>query len=328
MDRKFGIELEIVGITRQTALRALSAVGIHVQGEAYNHTTRGHWKLVPDSSVSGGFEVVSPILEGERGIEEAMTVAEALSDAGATVNRSCGFHVHFDAADLNAADVKIIVNRYAAHEAEIDAFMPPSRRGGENSFCLPVARFLNRRFDEARTIEELAAAQPGRYFKVNLQSYRRHGTLEFRQHSGTVNANKVANWVRFLGEFIDQCKRPAAPAPAVPAAPAAELPAVSGMRGVQARLAEMFAAQGTVSLAAMCERFRWQPHTARAAVTRLRRAGLRISPVRENGQPAYRLDSGLAATAPAPEHTDSLWTGISEQVTRFYQRRAAVLAVA
>lgn len=328
MDRKFGIELEIVGITRQTALRALSAVGIHVQGEAYNHTTRGHWKLVPDSSVSGGFEVVSPILEGERGIEEAMTVAEALSDAGATVNRSCGFHVHFDAADLSAADVKAIVHRYAAHEAEIDAFMPPSRRGGENSFCLPVARFLNRRFDEARTIEELAAAQPGRYFKVNLQSYRRHGTLEFRQHSGTVNANKVANWVRFLGEFIDQCKRPAAPAPAVPAAPAAELPAVSGMRGVQARLAEMFAAQGTVSLAAMCERFRWQPHTARAAVTRLRRAGLRISPVRENGQPAYRLEGGQASAAPSAERTDSLWTGISEQVTRFYQRRAAVLAVA
>ncbi len=322
MERKFGIELEIVDITRQTALRALSAVGIQARDEAYNHTTRGYWKLVPDGSVSGGFEVVSPILEGERGIEEAVTVAEALSDAGATVNRSCGFHVHFDAADLSAADVKAIVHRYAALEAEIDAFMPPSRRGDENFFCLPVARFLNQRFDEARTIDELATAQPGRYFKVNLQSYRRHGTLEFRQHSGTVNANKVANWVRFLGEFIDQCKRPAAPAPATPAV---ELPALSGVR---ARLAEMFVARGTVTLSAMCERFGWQSHTARAAVTRLRRAGLRISPVRVNGQPAYRLDSGIAATAPAPERTDSLWTGISDRVVAFYQRRAAVLAVA
>ena len=323
MDRKFGIELEIVGINREAALRALHAVGINVQAEAYNHTTRGHWKFVSDASVRGGFEVVSPVLQGEAGIKEAMTVAEALSDAGATVNRSCGFHVHFDAADLSAADVKAIVHRYAAHEAEIDAFMPPSRRGGENSFCLPVSRFLTRRFDEARTMDELAAAQPGRYFKVNLQSFRRHGTLEFRQHSGTVNATKVANWVRFLGEFIDQCKRPAAPAPA--AAPAVELPALSG---VQARLAEMFAAQSTVSLAAMCERFNWQPHTARAAVTRLRRAGLRISPVRENGESAYRLEGGHASTASASERADSLWTGISERVIRFYQRRAAVLAVA
>lgn len=320
MDRKFGIELEIVDINQQTALRALRAVGINVQAEAYNHTTRGHWKFVSDASVRNGFEVVSPVLRGEAGIEEAMTVAEALSDAGATVNRSCGFHVHFDAADLSVADVKAIVHRYADHEAEIDAFMPPSRRGDTNTYCQSVTRFLNRRFDEARTIDELAAVQPGRYFKVNLQSYRRHGTLEFRQHSGTVNANKVANWVRFLGEFIDQCKRPAA-APA----PAAELPALSG---VQARLAEMFAAQGTVSLAAMCENFRWQPHTARAAVTRLRRSGLRISPVRENGEPAYRLEGGQASTAPAAERTDSLWTGISERVTRFYQRRAAVLAAA
>lgn len=319
MDRKFGIELEIVDINQQTALRALRAVGINVQAEAYNHTTREHWKFVSDASVRNGFEVVSPVLRGEAGIEEAMTVAEALSDAGATVNRSCGFHVHFDAADLSVADVKAIVHRYADHEAEIDAFMPPSRRGNTNTYCESVTRFLNRRFDNARTFDELAAAQPGRYFKVNLQSYRCHGTLEFRQHSGTVNANKVANWVCFLGEFIDQCKRPAAPAPA------AELPALSG---VQARLAEMFAAQGTVTLAAMCERFGWQPHTARAAVTRLRQAGLSISPVRENGEPAYRLDSGIAAPAPAPERTDSLWTGISERVIRFYQRRAAVLAVA
>ena len=128
MNRKFGIELEVVSINRQTALRALRAVGINVQDESYNHSTRSHWKLVSDASVRDGFEVVSPILRGEQGIEEAMTVAAALDDAGATVNRSCGFHVHFDAADLSAGDIKTIVKRYAAHEAEIDAVMPPRRR--------------------------------------------------------------------------------------------------------------------------------------------------------------------------------------------------------
>ena len=81
MNRKFGIELEIVSINRQTALRALRAVGINVQDENYNHTTRGHWKLVSDASVHGGFEVVSPILRGEQGIEEAMTVAAAITVA-------------------------------------------------------------------------------------------------------------------------------------------------------------------------------------------------------------------------------------------------------
>ena len=77
----------------------------------------------------------------------------------------------------------------------------------------------------------------------------------------------------------------------------------------------------------MCEQFGWLPHTARAAVTRLRRAGLRISPVKVNGRPAYRLDSGLMAHAAAPgTRAENLWTGISESVIRFYRRRAAVLA--
>lgn len=49
---------------------------------------------------------------------------------------------------------------------------------------------------------------PGRYFKINLQAYLRHGTIEFRQHSGSANATKVCNWVRFLQAFIDEsCRR-------------------------------------------------------------------------------------------------------------------------
>lgn len=321
MERKFGIELEIANITRETALRALRAVGINVRDESYNHATRTHWKLVPDGSVCCGFEVVSPVLQGEAGIEEAMTVAAALDDAGAGVNRSCGFHVHFDASDLNAGDIKTIVERYAAHEAEIDAVMPPSRRGDVNTYCGAVSRFLHARFRNASTIEELARAQGDRYYKVNLQSFALHGTIEFRQHSGTLNVGKISNWVRFLGEFIDACKAQAAPAPVVPVV---EHPVITGVQG---RLAEMFTAQGTVLLSAICERFGWQPHTARAAVTRLRRVGLRISPVRVDGEPAYRLDSGLVATLPAPQdRPETLWTGISESVVRFYRRRAAVLA--
>lgn len=318
MNRKFGIELEIIGIDRQTALRALRAVGINVRDETYNHITSSHWKLVSDASVRDGFEVVSPVLLGEAGIEQAMTVATALEDAGASVNRSCGFHVHFDARNLSAGDIKTIVKRYAAHESEIDAVMPPSRRGNANTYCAPLSSFLNDRFESASTIEDMIRAQGNRYFKVNLQSFQRHGTIEFRQHSGTVNAAKIANWVRFLGEFIDECKRMAAPAPAMPVM---EHPAIIGVQG---RLAEMFTADGTVTLAAMCERFGWLPHTARAAVTRLRRAGLQISPVKVHGQPAYRLDNGLVARN-APQ-SESLWTGISESVIRFYRRRAAVLA--
>ena len=317
MNRSFGIELEIAGISTQHVLAALQAVGVTVRQEGYNHTTRTHWKLVSDSSVQGGFEVVSPVLHGEDGIAEAMTVAEALSDAGATVNRTCGFHVHFDASDLSVADVKTILRRYADHEAEIDAIMPPSRRGRANTFCNTLARISFPRMMQAESITEMAGIMGSRYYKVNLEAFLRHGTIEFRQHSGTVNARKIANWVRFLGQFIDACK--AMNTASVAPAPVIDHPA---LRGVQARLAEMFTAQGVVSLASLCDAFGWLPHTARAAITRLRRTGMQIEPIR--GQAAYRLTEGMMQeAAPAQE---SLWDGISESVVRFYRNRAAVLA--
>ena len=274
MNRRFGVELEMAGITREQAARALQQVGIEVRTENYNHDTRPHWKIVPDGSVQGGFEVVSPILQGEEGLEQLRTVVTALDDMGGNVNRTCGYHVHFDAADLSHEHVRAIVTRYAAHEAEIDAFMPRSRRGNENTYCQSVISLAgNARFKNAATMRELVNAQGGRYFKVNLQSYYRYGTVEFRQHSGTLNAAKAVNWVRFLDSFITTTKSLTnAPAPAAVAAPV-QLPS---LRGVLGQLAGMFS-QGEVTLQAMMERFGWQAHSARAAVTRLRQAGMSIA---------------------------------------------------
>lgn len=311
MNRQFGIEMEIAGITRETALAALRAVNIKVESESYNHDTRNHWKLVVDTSVRNGFEVVSPILKGEAGLAEAEVVARALDDAGASVNSTCGLHVHFDASDLNAEALKSILRRYASHESEIDAFMPRSRRGDTNRYCRSIVPYVDR-LDHASTVRQVTMVLPTRYMKVNLKSIPRHGTIEFRQHSGTVNAAKIVNWVRFLAGFIEQCKR-------ANGQTGCALPSLSG---VQARLAEMFQAHGTVTLATIMEAFGWRDITSRAAITRLRKAGMEIQATRVDGQAAYMFNGAIA------NQPDSLWTGIEPAVAMFYQRRAAVLAVA
>ena len=288
MDRKFGLELEMIGITREQAMMALTGVGIEVREEGYNHETRRYWKIVSDASVRGGFELVSPVLQGDAGIEEARKAATALDDMGATANRSCGYHVHLDAAGLTASDIRAIVTRYADHESEIDAFMPPSRRGNENTYCgsiRPLAR--SERFQRAETIRDLVNAQGGRYFKVNLQSYYVHKTIEFRQHSGTVNAAKVPNWVLFLEQFVETCRRPAS----------TEI-AVSG--GVQ---------------------FGWLPHTARATIARLRRTGLQIAAIKLDGKPGYKLIGNEPTTL-----TIGLYDGIDANIAEFYRNRTAVFA--
>ena len=59
------------------------------------------------------------------------------------------------------------------------------------------------RINEASTIHDLQRAfGSDRYYKVNLEAYSRHRTVEFRQHSGTINFAKMEKWIRFLNGLI------------------------------------------------------------------------------------------------------------------------------
>jgi hypothetical protein len=43
-----------------------------------------------------------------------------------------------------------------------------------------------------------------RYLKLNLAAYRRHGTVEFRQHAGTTNATKIWHWVVLTQAMVEK----------------------------------------------------------------------------------------------------------------------------
>lgn len=217
-NRTFGIEIEAKGMTRQRAAEVISAAGIACNVQSYGHSTPRDWKVVPDASVDGGFEVVSPILSGEEGIALVLKVAAALVTGGAKVDKQCGLHVHVGATDLSAADIMNCVKRYAAHESVIDTFMPVSRRENNNRFCKPESRLIaclerqqsyygNSPMTTGRALCELIG-QDERYYKLNIASFLRHGTLEFRQHSGTVSGMKMANWIRFCVNFVENSRIP------------------------------------------------------------------------------------------------------------------------
>lgn len=207
-NRNFGIEIECKGITMEAALAAIQAVGVGCNIENYNHQVSSAWKIVTDASVSGGFEVVSPILSGNEGLAEVQKVSDALVNAGATVEKDCGFHVHVDARDLNGLTIANILVRYAKYEAQIDAFMPKSRRENNNRFCASVvglaSRFQNLGMDASN--RSVAGMVSNRYYKLNLCSFVRHGTVEFRQHSGTVEARKMIPWILFCVNFVETSK--------------------------------------------------------------------------------------------------------------------------
>jgi biotin operon repressor len=211
-NRTFGVEIECL-LSRRVAHEALRNAGIDSAIEDYNHTVRRHWKVTTDASVRG-CEIVSPILRGEEGIQEARKVAKALVTAGARINRDCGLHVHVGAADLTGRQLAHVVERYAQFEHQIDEFMPASRRGTRNHYCFSIAHMvegtstfrnlLNRTSEVSHN--QVVNAIMDRHVKLNVQSYARQGTVEFRHHGGTVNASKIENWIRFCVNFVEESK--------------------------------------------------------------------------------------------------------------------------
>lgn len=203
-NRRFGVEIEAYNCTRDTLAAALREEGIQVTVESYNHNTRNHWKLVTDSSLSGNqtFELVSPVLEGQRGLQELKKVCWVLDACNVKVNSSCGLHIHFDAANFTLQTWKNIAISYKRIESVIDRFMPQSRRN--NQYCRSLQIITEQSVNNATSIEQLqsGAFQRTRYFKVNPQSYSRHKTIEFRQHSGSINFEKISNWILFLNGLV------------------------------------------------------------------------------------------------------------------------------
>ena len=208
-NRNFGVEIEACNCTRERLARELTAAGINVQVEGYNHTDHtDHWKLVTDSSLCGNntFELVSPILHGEQGLEELEKVCWVLDLCNAKVNDTCGLHVHMDAAEFDLSTWKNLILTYKRLEGVIDNFMPSSRRN--NHYCKGLSTIAETAIKGARNIGDLRAAfHHNRYHKVNLEAYARHRTVEFRQHGGSTNFTKMSAWIHFLAKMITFAKQ-------------------------------------------------------------------------------------------------------------------------
>ncbi|MDD3942884.1 MAG: amidoligase family protein, partial [Sphaerochaetaceae bacterium] len=130
---RFGIEIEMTGITRKDAALAARTVlgGELCYGGSYYDTYElatpdgRTWKFTYDGSIRCetkrgrmtesasrlySVELVSPILTYEADIENLQEVVRALRKAGAFTNSSCGIHVHLDGASHTPRSIRNFVN--------------------------------------------------------------------------------------------------------------------------------------------------------------------------------------------------------------------------
>ena len=219
--RKFGIELETIA-SRSDDFNRISelaqAEGTRINSEGYNHSTRRHWKLVTDGSLHGGVgrEFVSPPFEDEdKAREDILRVCESMDLFGLKVNNTCGFHVHLDASDLTAKQIARVVKFYRDYEEQIDELHQRSRRGNSSTYT-GTLRGSDFNPDTINSLSQLTRIYSSRYLKVNLCAYARHGTLEFRQHGGTINYTKIMKWVKLCTRIVEYAKTDLPIDPSIP----------------------------------------------------------------------------------------------------------------
>ena len=198
----FGVEIECYNCNRENLINEGGARSLSIHSEGYNHDDgHAYYKIVSDGSIIGreGNEVVSPIFKGNNGLNSLKSLCDALAAVGARVNRSTGLHVHIGAEKFSDAHFLNILRNYQKLETAIDSFMPNSRRGDNNGYCKSLTGL---RFDLANSKEQAINICGTRYRKVNAIAYLRHKTIEFRQHSGTTEYEKISNWISFLAKLV------------------------------------------------------------------------------------------------------------------------------
>jgi len=110
---------------------------------------------------------------------------------------------------LDNAIIKDVVLRYAIHQLEINKIFPPSRTNNRFAQGLDLCVDAIRQCDGSisslmNAIQRHSSTnRRDKFFAINLQSYARYGTIEFRQHSATLERDKVKPFVMMLANMFN-----------------------------------------------------------------------------------------------------------------------------
>lgn len=173
-----GIELEfnqLPAITQNHIAEGLKNAGL---AKYINVTT----------DASCGWEV-RVLLPEDDFIEPLTKIMKIIKEMGHTVDNRCGTHVHFD---MRNRDVKLVYENLFKSQRFLRKFISKSRKNN-NRYC---------QMNKAETFDKQLSLGD-RYYSLNVQSYRRHKTLEVRMHQGTLNPSELVPWIKLLLKIVN-----------------------------------------------------------------------------------------------------------------------------
>jgi hypothetical protein len=179
-------------------LGTLRTYGIEIETIAedgrLSHSYRDGWDVDEDGSLpDNGAEYVSPVLSGTVNLLSLKKITDSLSTTGHAISKECGLHVHIGTKGLTPKHLNKIGRFVYNWEPLFYACLPASRE--TVIYCKKL---------DLEQVERLdGIGDPNtRYKGLNMQALKKHGTLEFRYHSGTLNYEKIARWVKLCLSMV------------------------------------------------------------------------------------------------------------------------------
>lgn len=228
LTRRFGIEIELTGITKDTAANTVKGI----VGGRLQHTRDGYdtikinatdgrtWKIMNDASIRKqdrwgstedrdySVEFVSPILTATD-IDTIQEIVRALRAVGGKTNSSCGIHIHLDGADHTVQSLKNFINIIASKNDLL--YKALQIKPDRIRWCKKMDQRLIDEIQKKKpkTMQEIKDIwynekdagyhthyDQTRYHFLNLHSYfEGNHTVELRGFNSTLHAGKVKAYI-------------------------------------------------------------------------------------------------------------------------------------
>jgi hypothetical protein len=203
--RTYGVEIEVCEVLDFSAL---------------DDEMREIWSSKHDASLpQTGVEFASTVLRGDAGLDAIRKFCALAKKEEWGLNEKAGLHLLIGLGDMPRAQRLAINMGYQMSIGVWQAFCAPSRTH-KNKYCMrhyhtPEQFYVaddDHAWDWITSYCVLKGRQNGgnerhgRRHWINWLSYAQLHTLEIRLHQGTLNADKIVNWVKAHARMVDWCE--------------------------------------------------------------------------------------------------------------------------
>jgi len=192
-------------------------------GFDYDELQEYQFSQIPDGSLDdGGAEFVSNAFNGDALLSKLKAFCQELGNRDYYVTRSCGLHIHIKISK-RLEFIKKVFAFYSLFEEMFFRMLPESRQ--RNSYCCRFSQtYSNIGLESIRNCRKAIDLQKllydsqspatikkykqekyngKRYNWINFHSLFYRGTLEIRNHSGTISYTKIKNWLLIHLRVLD-----------------------------------------------------------------------------------------------------------------------------